>query len=256
MSVHQGGYPDTGPLDFETSALVKDVKSILSRNWPKLSDVPATPMVKVLEYVDDKTEIRVKEKLVYVTSEVAAPPPAPAPTHIYEADDFLNGVMYLTGYGREQCYFEAKKYFDAARAHYLNLQKSRGHGRRSDNDGHEEINTYNNATNCLGKMYLNGEGVVVNNESAFKYFEESSANGSPEGYYWKGYMYEYDLVPNSCGGLAGRNKMEMVKGCYEQAAKCGNADAMVDLAYLYEQEMLPSENPMNEAIKLLGQARG
>jgi TPR repeat protein len=70
-------------------------------------------------------------------------------------------------------------------------------------------------------------------------------------------MYEYDLVPDSClGGIAGRNKMEMVKGCYEQSAKCGNADAMVDLAYLYEQEMVPSENPMNEAIKLLGQARG
>ena len=46
------------------------------------------------------------------------------------------------------------------------------------------------APRYLGLMYLNGEGVAKNAQTAFAYFTQAAAAGDITGQYWLGYCYE------------------------------------------------------------------
>lgn len=46
------------------------------------------------------------------------------------------------------------------------------------------------APRYLGLMYLNGEGVAQNAQTAFAYFTQAAAAGDITGQYWLGYCYE------------------------------------------------------------------
>ena len=46
------------------------------------------------------------------------------------------------------------------------------------------------APRYLGLMYLNGEGVAQNAQTAFTYFTQAAEAGDITGQYWLGYCYE------------------------------------------------------------------
>jgi len=46
------------------------------------------------------------------------------------------------------------------------------------------------APRYLGLMYLNGEGVAKNTQTAFGYFTQAAEAGDITGQYWLGYCYE------------------------------------------------------------------
>ena len=46
------------------------------------------------------------------------------------------------------------------------------------------------ASRYLGLMYLNGEGVAQNAQTAFAYFTQAAEAGDITGQYWLGYCYE------------------------------------------------------------------
>lgn len=63
------------------------------------------------------------------------------------------------------------------------------------------------ASNCLGKMYLNGDGVVREYEKAWRHFLISGEQyQNKDGLYWMGYMYEKGLV-RSGGSAQGKRIM-------------------------------------------------
>ena len=66
---------------------------------------------------------------------------------VSEPDIFMKAQQAFFGYGREQNYKEAKELYE-----------------ESERRGIVE------ASNCLGKMYLNGDGVVREYEKAWRHF--------------------------------------------------------------------------------------
>ena len=82
-----------------------------------------------------------------------------------------------------------------------------------------------NAAGHLGFMYLEGEGVEANNETAFSYFERGSTALNPLSVNGKGlaYLHGYGVPRDAAKAQA----------CFESAAEAGNADAQNNLGEMY-----------------------
>lgn len=62
------------------------------------------------------------------------------------------------------------------------------------------------APRYLGLMYLNGEGVAQNVQTAFAYFTQAAEAGDITGQYWLGYCYENGVgtekdMTQACAGI-------------------------------------------------------
>lgn len=123
--------------------------------------------------------------------------------------------MHLSGYGRQQCYKTAIEY----------LQKA-----RCQPENREDCNT---ACLVLGKMSLFGDGKRVNYAQAYEMFKEASDNGSQDGLYWRGYMHEYRLAPES-NGLNFNQAINKAEQYYKLAGD--HTDALTDRAFFYENK--------------------
>ena len=70
------------------------------------------------------------------------------------------------------------------------------------------------APRYLGLMYLNGEGVAKNAQTAFAYFTQAAAAGDITGQYWLGYCYE--------NGIGTAKDMTQAVRWYQKSATRGN----------------------------------
>jgi TPR repeat protein len=95
------------------------------------------------------------------------------------------------------------------------------------------------ASNCLGLMYLKGEGVGQDYEKAFKHFLVSERappdqEGREDGFYWMGHMLYNNMVPlNSIE----ESKRKAIQN-FEKAAQLNHSQAMCDLGLIYEHGMV------------------
>ena len=70
------------------------------------------------------------------------------------------------------------------------------------------------APRYLGLMYLNGEGVAKNAQTAFAYFTQAAAAGDVTGQYWLGYCYE--------NGVGTEKDMTQAMRWYQKSAARGD----------------------------------
>lgn len=70
------------------------------------------------------------------------------------------------------------------------------------------------APRYLGLMYLNGEGVAQNVQTAFAYFTQAAAAGDITGQYWLGYCYE--------NGVGTEKDMTQAVRWYQKSAARGD----------------------------------
>ena len=70
------------------------------------------------------------------------------------------------------------------------------------------------APRYLGLMYLNGEGIAKNAQTAFAYFTQAAAAGDITGQYWLGYCYE--------NGIGTAKDMTQAVRWYQKSAERGD----------------------------------
>lgn len=70
------------------------------------------------------------------------------------------------------------------------------------------------APRYLGLMYLNGEGVAQNAQTAFAYFTQAAEAGDITGQYWLGYCYE--------NGIGTAKDMTQAVRWYQKSAARGD----------------------------------
>ena len=109
--------------------------------------------------------------------------------------------MAFFGYARSQSYKEAYDLFVLAQE-----------------EGYIE------ATNCLGKMYLTGEGLRQDYDKAYHFFQTTAANSHPDGLYWSGHMIESGTAPNT-KYWSQQERVTKAKYYYDLAAKQLQPDA-------------------------------
>lgn len=153
-------------------------------------------------------QLKVEEKIKYVQNEKIITKEAKKASFVMAQECFY-------GFGQQQNYKKAIEYY---------LQ--------AENEGVVE------ASNCLGKMYLEGKGVHKNDLKAYEHFKQSADAGNEDGQYYIGYMIEHDLIK----GFNPVNKLDEAVKYYKNAAARNQTDALTDLAFLYENGLVGEPN--------------
>lgn len=78
----------------------------------------------------------------------------------------------------------------------------------ADKAGHFKAKRY------LGLMYLNGQGVAKNDQTAFEYFKSASENGDITAQYWLGVCYE--------NGIGTKSDLNQAIFWYQKSAERGD----------------------------------
>lgn len=157
-------------------------------------------------------EVKTVFKKVTERQVVNAPPPK-------NKDIFLEAQEAYFGHGKQKNLKEALELYQEA--------ENRG---------------YVKASNCLGLMYLKGEGVSQDVNKARIHFQKAISSkldsndprseGKEDGYYWIGFMYYNNLI--AADGGRDSNLNEAIK-YFETAARFGQSQALCDLGLIYEQ---------------------
>eukprot|EP01083_Nonionella_stella_P175662 612425_1 len=98
----------------------------------------------------------------------------------------------------------------------------------------------------LGHMYLEGNGVKQNNETAFRYFSLASAKGDPMGQNGLGYMYEH--------GIGTERDLAKALKEFQRAANRNDPDAQFHLASMYYNGQGMDRPDFSEAYKYFTKA--
>ena len=165
--------------------------------------------------LEPMVQVKVEEKIKYVENEKII-------TREAKKAPFVMAQEYFYGFGQSQNYKKAIEY-------YLQAEK----------EGILE------ASNCLGKMYIEGKGVQRNDLKAYEHFKISANAGNQDGLYYMGYMIENDLIK----GFNSDNKLEEAIKYYKKAAAKNQTDALTDLAFIYENGIVGEPN-YNKALQL------
>lgn len=153
-------------------------------------------------------QLRVEEKIKYVENEKII-------TKKAKKASFVKAQECFYGFGQPQNYKLAVKY-------YL----------KAENKGVVE------ASNCLGKMYLDAKGVQKNDQKAYEHFKKSADAEDQDGQYYIGYMIEHDLIK----GFSPVNRLEEAVKFYKKAAARNQTDALTDLGFLTENGLVGEPN--------------
>ena len=129
-----------------------------------------------------------------------------------------------------------------------------GHGRTKNlKEAHEiyqeaENRGYIKASNCLGLMYLKGEGVSQDFDKAYSHFKKAISSNVPkddpkgegkeDGYYWLGHMHYHNLISTN---TRDSNLSEAIRN-FEVAGKMGQSQALCDLGVIYESGLLGKQD--------------
>ena len=105
---------------------------------------------------------------------------------------------------------QAKSLLDEGIAvyHKQDYQHAKPYFEQAQQAGHMKAPRY------LGLMYLNGEGVVKNAQTAFVYFTQAAEAGDITGQYWLGYCYE--------NGVGTEKDMTQAVRWYQKSAARGD----------------------------------
>jgi TPR repeat protein len=120
----------------------------------------------------------------------------------------IKGDCAYFGYGGNQNYEEAKKYYELA-------------GDKKCYRGYS----------CLGRMFELGLGVESNSNQAFEYYKLGAEGKEPTSLFALGKFYEKGLVRDCEAELSLKAALEY----YDQAARLNNSDAITKLGYMYER---------------------
>jgi TPR repeat protein len=126
-------------------------------------------------------------------------------------DIFIQAQEAFFGHGRQKNYKEALEIYQEA-----------------------ERKGISKAANCLGLMYLKGEGVAQDYEKAYSHFNNAKNStdneGKADGFYWIGHMHFNNLV----GSSSFEDNIRIAVANFEKAASMEQSQAMCDLGLIYE----------------------
>lgn len=194
---------------FTTKVITKETRQEKTKDLPKLSFDKQRLKNYVATIIKErvpKLEPTVKSKVKYIELEKER-----VIEKSSKKDIFIQAQEAFFGHGRQKNYKEALEIYQEA-----------------------ERKGITKAANCLGLMYLKGEGSAQDYEKAYHHFNiaKNSADndGKADGYYWIGHMHFNNLINSSSFDENIRNAVSN----FEKAASLEQSQAMCDLGLIYE----------------------
>lgn len=193
---------DLPPLMLDDKVVLAAVTGHLTADCPDLQPMLRMKVKKEVEYVNVPVE-----KIVHREAPVREPLGVSTAVP-QDTDKLVAANEHMFGFGRKKDVAAAFRLYQAA-----------------DNEGCLVAST------CLGKMYLEGNGVTRSLEKARYHFQKAAEKGEPEAAYQLGKMYEKGLV----GGVDKTQGLAKAAELYEEAGRNGHSEALTDLGYIFEK---------------------
>lgn len=194
---------------FTTKHITKETRQEKFKELPKLIFDKMRLKNHIQKILDEKMpalEPIVKSKVKYIELEKER-----VIERSSKKDIFIQAQEAFFGHGRQKNYKEALEIYQEA-----------------------ERKGISKAANCLGLMYLKGEGVAQDYEKAYSHFniaKNSTDNeGKADGFYWIGHMHFNNLV----GSSSFEDNIRQAVMNFEKAASMEQSQAMCDLGLIYE----------------------
>lgn len=195
---------------YTTKYITKEIRRENFRELPKLVVDKMRLKNHIQKLLDEKMP-EFEPLLSATVKYIELPPKERVIERSSKKDIFIQAQEAFFGHGRQKNYKEALEIYQEA-----------------------ERKGITKAANCLGLMYLKGEGVSQDYEKAYYHFNiaknSTDTEGKAEGFYWIGHMHFNNLV----GSTSLEENMRQAVANLEKAASMEQSQAMCDLGIIYE----------------------